>query len=96
MILRFAGLEEAKKLAGRVLRLIQDRLSDGEFGKNLAKLSNQFAALANPRFDFKKPVSLSSARTTKRFPSKRASITQIVRPSESRADTPNAKSIRLS
>jgi hypothetical protein len=29
------------------LRLIQDRLSDAEFGKNLAKLSNQFAASAN-------------------------------------------------
>ena len=29
-----AGLEEAKNLAGKVLRLIQDRLSDAEFGKN--------------------------------------------------------------
>ena len=26
LILRFAGLEEAKNLAGKVLRLIQDRL----------------------------------------------------------------------
>jgi hypothetical protein len=42
-----AGLEEAKNLAGKVLRLIQDRLSDAEFGKNLANLSNPFAASAN-------------------------------------------------
>ena len=49
-----AGLEEAKNLAGKVLRLIQDRLSDAEFGKNLANLSNQFAASANRRFQFYK------------------------------------------
>ena len=49
-----AGLEEAKNLAGKVLRLIQDRLSDAEFGKNLANLSNQFAASANRRFEFQK------------------------------------------
>jgi hypothetical protein len=42
-----AGLKEAKNLAGEVLRLIQDRLSDAEFGKNLANLSNQFAASAD-------------------------------------------------
>jgi hypothetical protein len=42
-----AGLEEAKNLAGKVLRLIQDRLSDAEFGRNLANLSNQFAAAVN-------------------------------------------------
>jgi len=34
-----AGLEKAKNLAGKILRLIQDRLSDAEFGKNLASLS---------------------------------------------------------
>jgi hypothetical protein len=33
-----AGLEEAKNLAGKVLRLIQDRLSDAEVGKNAANL----------------------------------------------------------
>ena len=49
-----AGLEEAKNLAGKVLRLIQDRLSDAEFGKNLANLSNQFAASANRGFQFEK------------------------------------------
>jgi hypothetical protein len=31
LILRFAGPEQAKNLAGKVLRLIQDRLSDAEF-----------------------------------------------------------------
>jgi hypothetical protein len=49
-----AGLEEAKNPAGKVLRLIQDRLSDAEFGKNAAKLSNQFAANADRRFAFQK------------------------------------------
>jgi len=33
LILQFAGLEEAKNLAGRGLRLIQDRLGDAEFEK---------------------------------------------------------------
>ena len=44
-----AGPEEAKNLAGKVLRLIQIRFSDAEFGKNLANLSNQFAASPNRR-----------------------------------------------
>src|SRR6266436_9927903 len=40
------------------------------------------------RFQFKKPVSFSSARTMKRFPSPRcASAIQIVRQLESMADT---------
>ena len=54
LILRFAGPEEAKNLAGKVLRLIQDRLSDAEFGKNLANLSKQFAVSADRRFEFQK------------------------------------------
>jgi len=49
-----AGLEEAKNLAGKVLRLIQDRLSDAEFGKNLAKLSKRFTASGDRRFEFQK------------------------------------------
>jgi hypothetical protein len=52
------GPEEAKNPAGKVLRLIQDRLSDAEFGKNLASLSNQFAASANRRFEFNKRAQL--------------------------------------
>ena len=44
---RTAGLEETKNLAGKILRLIQDRLSAAEFGKNLANLSKQFGANAN-------------------------------------------------
>jgi hypothetical protein len=42
-----ADLKEAKNPAGKVLRLIQDRLSEAEFGKNAAKLSKQFAAASN-------------------------------------------------
>jgi hypothetical protein len=34
--------------------LIQIRLSDAEFGKNVANLSNQFAVTANRRFQFHK------------------------------------------
>ena len=49
-----AGLEEAKNLAGKVLRLIQDRLSDAECGKNLVRLSKQSAASVNRRFEFQK------------------------------------------
>jgi hypothetical protein len=37
---RLAGQEETKNLAGKVLRLIQDQLSDAEFGKNLAGASS--------------------------------------------------------
>jgi hypothetical protein len=37
-----------------VLRLIQTRLSDAEFEKNVANLSNQFAASANHRFKLNK------------------------------------------
>jgi hypothetical protein len=51
---RAAGLEKAKNLAGAVLRLIQDWLSDAEFGKNLASLSIQIAASANRPFKFQK------------------------------------------
>ena len=40
--------------AGKVLRLIQDRLSDAEFGKNLANLSNEFATSADRQFQFQK------------------------------------------
>jgi hypothetical protein len=34
MIVKVADRKEAKNLAGKVLRLIQDRLNDAEFGKN--------------------------------------------------------------
>ena len=49
-----AGLEKAKNLAGEVLHLIQDCLSDAEFGKNLASVSIQIAASANRPFEFQK------------------------------------------
>ena len=45
---------------------------------------------ANRRFQFYKRSQLLSARTTKRFPSSRcASAIQIVRPLESKAETPS-------
>jgi len=48
------SLEEGEEPSGRnALRLIQDRLSDAEFCKNRANLSNQFAAIAHRRFEFK-------------------------------------------
>jgi hypothetical protein len=49
-----AGLDEAKNPAGKSSHLIQDRLGGADLGKNLANLSNQFAASANRRFEFKK------------------------------------------
>ena len=42
---------------GKVLRLIQIRFSDAEFGKNLASLSNQFAAAVNLLSDSWQPKS---------------------------------------
>ena len=51
---RIAGLEEAKNLAGEILRLIQDRLGDAQCGKNLVRLSKQSAASVNRRFEFQK------------------------------------------
>ena len=45
-------------MRGNVLRLIQDRLGDADFGKNLAKLSNQFTASASRRLQFQKRCQL--------------------------------------
>ena len=39
-------------MARKLLQLIQERLSDAEFGKNLAGVSNQFAESANRGFQF--------------------------------------------
>ena len=50
--------KEAKNLAGKSFHLIQDRLSDAEFGKTPANLSNQFAASTNRRFEFQKSSQL--------------------------------------
>jgi hypothetical protein len=54
LILRSRVRKRAKNLPGKVLRLIQIRFSDAEFCKNVANLSNQFAANANRRFEFQK------------------------------------------
>ena len=54
VVLRSAGPEEAKNPAGKSPPPDSDPFSDAEFGKNLANLSNQFAASANRRFKFQK------------------------------------------
>jgi len=49
------GSEKRRRTSrGEVLRLIQDPFSDAEFGKNLANLSNQFAASADRPLQFNK------------------------------------------
>ena len=59
------------------LAKFKDRLSDAEFGKNLASLSNQFAASADRSFESQKRGQLF-IRTTKRFPLSRCtSATRI-------------------
>ncbi len=51
----FAGLEQAQNLAGKdIRRPFQIRFRDAEFAENLANLSNQFAASADRRLEFKK------------------------------------------
>jgi hypothetical protein len=49
-----AGLEEAKNLAGEILRLIQIFLTKVEFRKKTRRVSSQFVASANRRFEFHK------------------------------------------
>jgi hypothetical protein len=48
------GSGRGEEPSGEMFRLIQTRLSDAEFEKNVANLSNQFAASANRRFEFQK------------------------------------------
>jgi hypothetical protein len=54
LILRLQVWKRRRTQRGKSSHLIQDRLSDAEFGKNLASLSNQFAASPNHRFKFHK------------------------------------------
>jgi hypothetical protein len=54
LILRLQVRNRRRTQQGNALRLIQDQLSDADFGKNLANPSNQFAATANHRFEFQK------------------------------------------
>jgi hypothetical protein len=49
-----AGLEEAKNLAGESPPPDSDPFNGVEFGEKPACLSRQFAAKANPRFEFEK------------------------------------------
>src|SRR5439155_26736772 len=76
-----------------------DSFSDAQFGKNLGALSRQFPAIRTADSSSTNAVSFSSARTTKRFPSRCASTIQIVRSSRSRAETQprlNSAFLRLS
>jgi hypothetical protein len=54
LILRLQVRNRRRTERGNALRLIQDQLSDADFGKNLANPSNQFTAPANHRFEFEK------------------------------------------
>jgi hypothetical protein len=54
------GPDETKNRARRgVLRLVQIRLGNTEFGKNLAHSSRKFAATLNRRFQFQKSSQFS-------------------------------------
>jgi len=83
LLLESAGPEEAKNLAGeKVLRLIQIHLTTVEFEKippACQDNSRQGWIAISISID---AVSFSSARTTKRFPSRCASATKIVCPLE--------------
>jgi hypothetical protein len=54
LILRFAGPEEAKNLAGQCPPPDSGSFSNAEFGRNLASLSMQKPATPNRRFQFQK------------------------------------------
>src|SRR5262249_35944321 len=90
LFLLIAGPEETKNLAGQeILCLIQNRLAThGVWLKlcQLVKLIRRKQRFADS--SSRNAVSSSSARTMKRFPSSRcASALQIVRPSQSKAET---------
>src|SRR2546423_9942172 len=88
LILGTAGLEQAKNLAGGVLRLIQIRLTTPSLPKIVRVCQDNSPRLRIADSSSKNAVSFSSARTTKRFPSPRcASAIQIMRPSEAKAET---------
>jgi len=81
-----AGPEEAKNLAGRSPPPDSDPFSETEFGKILARLSRQFPATANRRFEFQNAVVFRPHGQWKSFESPRcASAIQSVRPSPSTA-----------
>jgi hypothetical protein len=90
LILRLQGLEEAKNLAGKSPPTDSDL-----FCRFLRKIPPACQANA-PRLRIAdssciKAVSFSSARTTKRFPSRCASTIQIVRPwNQSLRQSPNS------
>jgi len=86
LIVGIAGPEDAKNLAGKVLRLIQIRLATASVAEITPAGQDIFAATAD--LSSRNAVSISAARTTGRFPSSRwASTIQIVRYSQSKADT---------
>ena len=89
LILKVAGPEETKNLAGRnVLRLIRIRLTTSSLEKILPVCQDNSPPTQIADSSSRNAVNFSSACTTKRFPSSRcASAIQIVRPLESIAET---------
>ena len=67
-ILRLQVWKRQKNLAGKDLRLIQDRLSDAEFGKNLVFASRQFVTNANRHFQVQKRSKLLIGVHNEPFP----------------------------
>ena len=88
LILRFAGPEGAKNLAGKCPPPDSNPFSDAESGKISPACQANSPQARIAASSSRNAVSFSSARTTKRFPSSRcASAIQIVRPLESIAET---------
>src|SRR5215510_2388618 len=82
-----AGPEGAKNLAGKSPPLIRARFATLSLAKiRAASQANSQQPLIADSSSIN-AVSFSSARTSKRFPSRCASAIQVVRPSESKADT---------
>src|SRR5256714_7657252 len=71
LILGTAGLEQAKNLAGGVLRLIQIRLTTPSLPKIVRVCQDNSPRLRIADSSSRNAVSFSSARATKRFPSPR-------------------------
>jgi hypothetical protein len=85
-----AGLEEAKNPAGKVLRLIQIFLTPPSFEKISPACRGNSPQVQIANSSLVNAVSISSARTTKRFPSSRcASAIQFARWNQSLKRSPN-------
>ena len=68
LTLRNAHVKKGKKAPGEKLPALIPVPDNAECGKNLANLSNRFAANANRRFQFDNAVQPLIGMQTKRFP----------------------------